>query len=125
MGGQVARCRSIDLTTGQRYVGGMKPARPIAQRELVYLDDAGQEQRFTIKVGCPQADGGFWACDYEIGAPSPFSATAFGEDSLQALVMALHAVQAHLGAPDLKDRVRWLGEPLPSLLELPGVGTGA
>jgi len=91
----------------------------VAERELTYRDDAGQEHTFTIKVKTPRLDGNCWACDYEIGAPDPFAGSAYGEDSLQALVLALHAVQAHLNAPELRGRVRWLGEPLVELLSLP------
>ena len=83
----------------------------VAERVLVYCDEGGQEHSFLIRIGQPVADGECWACDYEIGAPAPFAATAYGEDSLQALVMALHAVQAHLQAPDLRGRVQWLGMP--------------
>lgn len=92
---------------------------PIAERELTYRDDADQEHTFSVKVHPPRADGDFWACEYEIDAPAHFAAAAYGEDSLQALVMALHAVQAHLNAPDLRGRVRWLGEPLAEFLSLP------
>jgi hypothetical protein len=92
---------------------------PIAERTLTYRDDADREHPFSVKVHPPKADGAFWACGYELDAPVPFTGTAYGEDSLQALVMALFAVQAHLSAPDLRDRVRWLGEPLTELLSLP------
>ena len=78
----------------------------IAERELTYRDDAGQERVFTVKVNQPRLDGNCWACEYEIGAPTPFAGAAYGEDSLQALVLALHAVQAHLSAPDLRGRLR-------------------
>jgi hypothetical protein len=93
----------------------------IAERELTYRDDAGEEHVFSIKVQKPRSDSGYWACGYEIGAPADFAATAYGEDALQALVMALHAVQAHLNAPDLRGRVRWLGEPMASIIALPSV----
>jgi hypothetical protein len=88
-----------------------------AERTLTYRDESGQEHPFTIKVGIPVTDGECWACDYTIGAPEPFAATAYGEDSLQALVMAMHAVQAHLNAPDLRE-VQWLGAPLGTILSL-------
>jgi len=93
----------------------------IAQRELTYRDDTGEEHPFKVLVGTPREDSGCWVCDYEIGGPAPFCAAAYGEDSLQALVMALHAVQAHLKTPALRDRVRWLGEPAAAILELPAV----
>jgi hypothetical protein len=88
---------------------------------LTYRDDAGKEHVFSIKVHQPQSDEGCWACGYEIDAPTPFAASAYGEDALQALVMALHAVQAHLNAPDLRGRVHWLGEPLASIMALPSM----
>jgi hypothetical protein len=34
-------------------------------------------------------------------------------------VLALHAVQAHLNAPDLRGRVSWLDQPLADFLALP------
>lgn len=93
----------------------------IAERELMYRDDAGLERTFFIKVNAPKPDGNCWACEYEIDAPASFVGAAYGEDSLQALVMALHAVQAHLNTPDLRGRIRWLGEPLAALLSLHAV----
>jgi hypothetical protein len=93
----------------------------IAERELTYRDDAGQERAFLVKVKQPRLDGNFWACEYELGAPTPFAGAAYGEDSLQALVLALHAVQAHLNTGDLRGRVRWLGEPIAELLSLPAL----
>jgi hypothetical protein len=87
----------------------------VAERVLVYCDEGGQEHSFLIRIGQPVADGECWACDYEIGAPSSFAATAYGEDSLQALVMALHAVQAHLQAPDLRRNHRGLSTTFPPL----------
>ena len=90
----------------------------IAERELTYRDDTGEEHAFSIKVDQPHRDMECWACDYQIGAPIVFAATAYGEDALQALVMALHAVQAHLNTPDLCGRVHWLGEPLTSIIAL-------
>lgn len=91
----------------------------IAERELTYRDDAGHEQTLIVKVSPPRHEDGCWACEYELGAPVSFAAAAYGEDSLQALVLALHAIQAHLNAPDLRGRVRWLGEPHADLLALP------
>jgi hypothetical protein len=93
---------------------------PIAQRELVYRDEAGGERPFLLRIDAPRRDGDFWACGYELGAPAPFAGTAYGEDSLQALVLALHAVKAHLDAPELRGRVLWLGAKLTDLLALPG-----
>jgi hypothetical protein len=106
----------------RRLPGGRKLRRtmtPIAARQLTYRDDAGHERTFSVQLSQPRNDDGFWACDYEIGAPAHFAATAYGEDSLQALVMALHAVQAHLNAPDLRGRVRWLDAPVTTIIDLP------
>ena len=94
---------------------------PVAERELTYRDDAGREHTFAVQVDPPRPDGACWACEYALGAPVSFTAVAYGEDSLQALVMALHAVQAHLNTPELRGRVRWLGEPLMELLALPSL----
>lgn len=93
----------------------------IAERELTYRDGEGAEHCFSIKVQKPRNDSGYWACDYQLGAPIDFAATAYGEDALQALVMALHAVQAHLNAPNLRGEVRWLGTPMASILALPSM----
>lgn len=93
----------------------------VCGRELSYRDDAGREHVFAIAVHPPRPDGECWACEYEIGGPMAFTASAYGEDSLQALVMALHAVQAHLNAPALRGRVRWLGEPLAEFMALPSL----
>lgn len=81
----------------------------IAERVLDYRDDAGQHHPLFVRVSQPIEDGTCWACAYELGAPVSFAATAYGEDSLQALAMALRAIDAHLNTPALRNRVRWLG----------------
>ena len=86
--------------------------KSIAERTLTYRDGEGQQYSVVVKIGLPVADGECWACDYELEAPTFLAATAYGEDSLQALVMPLHAVTAHSNAPDLRGRVFWLGVPL-------------
>ena len=94
-------------------------------RQLTYRDDAGGERALSLQIDAPRSEDGFWACDYRLDASTDagvcieVAATAYGEDSLQALVMALHAVQAHLNAPDLRGRVRWLDEAAPAILDLP------
>lgn len=95
------------------------PPLPIATRELSVQDDTGAQQPLRVQVYAPTPDGACWACVYELGAPVSIRAAAYGEDSLQALTLALHAVQAHLRTPDLRDRVHWLGAPLADFLTQP------
>lgn len=94
----------------------------IATRQLIYRDEADREHIMTVQLGPPRPDDGFWACDYALGMPVQVAATAYGEDSLQALVLALHALRAHLLAPGLRDRVRWLDAPGADVLHLASLG---
>jgi len=93
--------------------------QPIATRELSVRDDAGTEQPLRVQLYAPTPDGPCWACVYELSAPVSVRAYAYGEDSLQALTLALHAVQAHLRTPDLHQRVHWQGAPLADFLTQP------
>ena len=91
----------------------------IADREVSFQSDSGEAVVFKSGVGPLREEPGCWACDYSITGPHPFAASAFGEDAMQALVMALHALQAHLNAPPLRGRVSWLGAPAADIMALP------
>ena len=93
----------------------------IVEREVIFKSDSGEEVAFMIGVGPLRMEPGCWACDYCIMGPHSFAASAFGEDAMQALVMALHALQAHLNAPPLRGRVSWLGAPAADILALPAL----
>jgi hypothetical protein len=93
----------------------------IVDREIHFQSDSGEEVAFKIGVGPLRREPDCWACDYSIEGPHPFAASAFGEDAMQALVMALHALQAHLNAPPLRGQVSWLGMPAADILALPGL----
>ena len=91
----------------------------IVEREITFASDSGEDVACKIGVGPLRQEPGCWACDYSIEGPHSFAASAFGEDAMQALVMALHALQAHLNAPPLRGRVSWLGTPAADILTLP------
>lgn len=78
---------------------------PIATRSLTYRDDAGGEHALFVELAQPTDDGGAWACRYEISGVYAHTGTAYGGDSVQALILALQAVAAHMNTPKLRGRV--------------------
>ena len=78
---------------------------PIATRSLTYRDDTGGEQPLLVALAKPEDDGGAWACRYAISGAYEHAGTAYGGDSVQALMLALQAVAAHMNTPKLRGRV--------------------
>lgn len=82
----------------------------IAERSLIYRDEDGIDHAMAVQFARPErAADGSWRCVYRIGAPYGHEGTTHGEDSLQAIMMALVAAGAHLRRPALKGRVTWFG----------------
>lgn len=81
----------------------------IAERALTYRMPDGPEQTLVVQIGRPLEEDGVWRCSYVFGAPYSVAAAAFGEDSTQALVLALAGIAAHLNGKALRGRVTWLG----------------
>lgn len=78
---------------------------PIAERRLIYKDEAGREHDVLVVIAKPQEDRGAWKCEYSITGAYQHTSAAHGGDSVQALMLAMQAVAAHLNAPKLRGRV--------------------
>ncbi len=78
---------------------------PIAHRTLTYTDDAGQAHPLQVDIAKPEEDQGFWKCGYRISGAYEHTGAAYGGDSVQALMLSLQAVSAHMNAPKLRGRV--------------------
>ena len=86
----------------------------IAERHLGYRDDAGTERMLVLQLGLPEQDpDGTWRCAYRLGEPYDEDGAACGEDSLQALLMALKVLGIKVQHPPapLRGRLTWLGMP--------------
>ena len=77
----------------------------IAERKLTYTDEAGQQHPLTVEIAKPEEDRGAWKCNYKIIGVYSHAGTAYGGDSVQALMLSLQAVAAHMNRPHLRGRV--------------------
>ena len=86
----------------------MPPAAPIASRRLTLLPSG---RPVLVELGAPrEVRGGAWDCSYHIrGLGRTRTARARGDDSLQALQLALDAVRREL--EPFGARLTWSGEP--------------
>lgn len=84
----------------------------VAQRELEFVCDAGKES-VLVYLGKPvQEKDGPWFCPYVIKAASFLRQfRAAGEDSMQALILALRTIPTELEvlAKDHKGHFTWFG----------------
>ncbi|MFZ5896009.1 MAG: DUF6968 family protein [Myxococcota bacterium] len=90
----------------------------VAVRHLSFKPPRGRRRDVLVSIGQPVQKPGTksrepWWCPFEIsglGKPKVFSAA--GEDSVQALVLALRAIEAALlaRAKDAGGTIEWLGE---------------
>ena len=88
---------------------------PIATRTLRFERANGSEVDVTVTLGTPIPDPSdperTWACPYEIRGPAKHrTMTIFGVDSMQALILAVHVLPAHLGAIAREDGGRFLDD---------------
>ncbi len=82
----------------------------IATRQFLYCGDDGQSYLMNVYVEKPLCEEGSWRCNYRIkGSSYSFESKAWGEDSVQALLLALVALNLHMTTGEFKDRVTWLG----------------
>lgn len=77
----------------------------IARRTLTYKAEAGQTLELDVEILKPEEDRGAWSCRYNISGAYTHAGTAYGGDSVQALLLALQAVAAHMNIPKLRGRV--------------------
>jgi hypothetical protein len=78
---------------------------PIAERTLSFQDDTGCQQELRVVIAKPEEDRGAWKCSYQIAGAYHHAGTAYGGDSVQALMLSLQAVAAHMNTPKLRGRV--------------------
>ncbi|WP_108046364.1 hypothetical protein [Bosea sp. 124] len=87
----------------------MESSAVIASRTF----ELGRSGHVEVSFFAPVPDGNDWRCDYRIEWPDRTrSYRAFGIDSVQALLLAMKAVQAELTyAPEtLNEGLTWLGD---------------
>ena len=77
----------------------------IAERKLTYTDEAGQAHALSVEIAKPEEDRGAWRCKYTILGAYSHAGVAYGGDSVQALLLSLQAVAAHMNTPKLRGRV--------------------
>lgn len=81
---------------------------PVAFAERVFeLDGPGGGSPVTLRLGAPERDpapGGSWRCRVTIaGLPTVVDRHVYGEDGLQALVLALEMARIYLRTAPLPD----------------------
>jgi len=87
----------------------MKRARSIATRLLT--DGQAPSDRILLSLDAPRKRGARWECSYSVeGLGAPFFGTAAGEDSLQALLIAIEGLR--LTIEKSRRRIFWLDEKL-------------
>jgi len=70
---------------------------PIASLKLIEIAPGGTRTPIHVQIGCPRPDGrGAWACAILLGRLDSKPRVVYGEDSLQALCLALRLVRAQL-----------------------------
>ena len=92
----------------------------IAERRLDYFS-AGGSQDGAVRVFAPEDDGSCWTCRYHIEWPG-FSDKfyAAGEDSLQALTLALQIIPVKIQVTDdfKAGRIGQYGAPFTTVVDL-------
>lgn len=70
----------------------------IASRDLEFVDQSGKKQLVKVDLGMPvQEEDGPWFCPYQITAETfECRFRIYGEDSMQALLLALQIVVTEL-----------------------------
>lgn len=77
----------------------------IASRDLTYTDTDGCRYDLRVEFEKPEEDRGAWQCRYRITGAYNHNGTAYGGDSVQALMLAFQAAGAHMNTPQLRGRV--------------------
>jgi hypothetical protein len=68
----------------------------IADRNLIYRSEEG-DIRVAVRIHAPVPTGSSTGCRFEIEYPDrTYTHTVYGEDGIQALVLAFAAIQVHL-----------------------------
>lgn len=88
-----------------------------AERVLEFApNDGGELRRMFVKLGRPYTQPGMagsWSVEFEVreGMETPMRAHAVGEDSFQALDMALQQIAIVLGPYEEHGKITWNGHP--------------
>ncbi|RUL94993.1 hypothetical protein [Verrucosispora sp. FIM060022] len=99
----------------------------VAERRIVVIDPEGVTSELVVRLGKPYPDPlshhGDWGCPFQVeGLGEDSVQTAYGVDSLQALLLAAYRVRLLLAehAEQTSARLDWLGQPDFGLLVDPG-----
>ncbi|MGC5028489.1 DUF6968 family protein [Micromonospora sp. DT229] len=90
----------------------------VAERRIAVTDPDGATSELVVRLGKPHPDpssrNGDWCCPFQVeGVGEDSVQTAFGVDSLQALLLAAYRVRLLLAehAEQTSARLDWLGQP--------------
>jgi hypothetical protein len=87
-------------------------SRWIAERELEFTENGSSVARTLVaRIGTPEPDEGSWRCATLIeGAPTMNEVFhAYGEDSMQALLLAMQALAIRLQVVARTGTLTWFG----------------
>jgi len=87
----------------------MKDASFVAERSF---ELAAPAKELIVRIGRPTRHGSRdWVCSvHVVGLDEPETSEAYGEDSLQALLMALSMLRARLTSSQVRWGISWLGD---------------
>ena len=69
----------------------------VANLKLIEVSPSGTRTQIYVEIGCPGPDGrGAWSCTVRVDGLDSKPREIYGEDSLQALCLALRLVRTHL-----------------------------
>jgi hypothetical protein len=96
---------------------------PIATRVLIYRDEE-READVLIRLFAPEPQDNHWICRFEIVGPDEtLKRYGAGQDSMQALVLALTMIGAILYASDAHKKGKWGWERVGSGYGFPVMNT--
>jgi hypothetical protein len=107
------RVVSVSIPEESEHEHMTSDPRWIAERELEFTENGSSVARTIIaRIGSPQPDEGSWRCATLIeGAPTKNEIFhAYGEDSMQALLLAMQALAIRLQVVGRAGTLTWLGD---------------
>ncbi len=86
------------------------PFEIIAERQLEYAS-GGKESPVFVRIGKPYDDGECWACPFQIiGIGSESIRPIYGQDSVQAIQLAMFIINSELEVLDQDNQLTFLGQ---------------